>query len=66
MAKRKPRPAEGSTHAGDYDFLLRDVVTMLESARHASPCAKPQVGIDGEPGDSIVLDIDCYKGVWSK
>jgi hypothetical protein len=27
-----------------------------------SPCAKPQVGIDGEPGDSIVLEIDCYKG----
>lgn len=27
-----------------------------------SPCAKPQVGIDGEPGDPIVLEIDCLDG----
>jgi hypothetical protein len=27
-----------------------------------SPCAKPQVGIEGEPGDPIILEIDCHKG----
>ena len=27
-----------------------------------SPCARPQVEIDGEPGDRIVLDIDCLDG----
>ena len=25
------------------------------------PCAKPQVDIDGEPGDPIVLEIDCLE-----
>ena len=27
-----------------------------------SPCAKPQVEIDGEAGDPIVLEIDCLEG----
>jgi hypothetical protein len=27
-----------------------------------SPCAAPQVDIDGEPGDPIVLEIDCLEG----
>ena len=27
-----------------------------------SPCAKPQVDIDGAPGDPIVLEIDCLEG----
>jgi len=27
-----------------------------------SPCAKPQVGIEGEPGDSIIFEIDCLEG----
>ena len=27
-----------------------------------SPCAKPQVDIDGEAGDPIVLEIDCLEG----
>ena len=27
-----------------------------------SPCAKPQVAIDGEPGDPIVFEIDCLDG----
>jgi putative transposase len=27
-----------------------------------SPCAKPSVDIDGEPGYPIVLDIDCLEG----
>ena len=27
-----------------------------------SPCARPQVEIDGEPGDPIVLEIDCLDG----
>ncbi len=27
-----------------------------------SPCAKPQVDIEGEPGDPIVLEIDCLEG----
>ena len=27
-----------------------------------SPCAKPQVGIMGSPGDPIVLEIDCLEG----
>ena len=27
-----------------------------------SPCAKPQVDIHGEPGDPIVLEIDCLDG----
>jgi transposase InsO family protein/transposase-like protein len=27
-----------------------------------SPCAKPQVSIEGEPGDPVILDIDCYHG----
>jgi len=29
---------------------------------HGSPCAKPQVGVDGEPGDPVILEIDCHKG----
>jgi transposase len=28
----------------------------------SSPCARPQVEIDGEPGDPIVLEIDCLDG----
>jgi len=27
-----------------------------------SPCARPQVGIEGEPGDPIILEIDCFQG----
>jgi len=27
-----------------------------------SPCAKPQVDIQGEPGDPVVLAIDCLEG----
>ena len=27
-----------------------------------SPCAKPQVEVAGEPGDPIVLEIDCLEG----
>ena len=27
-----------------------------------SPCAKPHVDIEGEPGDPIVLEIDCLEG----
>ena len=27
-----------------------------------SPCASPQVGIEGEPGDQVILEIDCYRG----
>ena len=27
-----------------------------------SPCAKPQVGIEGEPGDPVIFEIDCQMG----
>ena len=27
-----------------------------------SPCAKPQVGIHGEPGDPVIFEIDCHEG----
>ena len=27
-----------------------------------SPCARPQVDVEGEPGDPIVLEIDCHEG----
>ena len=27
-----------------------------------SPCAKPIVGIDGDPGAPIIVEIDCYEG----
>ena len=27
-----------------------------------SPCAKPGVAIDGNPGDPFVLEIDCHEG----
>ncbi len=27
-----------------------------------SPCATPQVDVHGEPGDPIVLEIDCLEG----
>ncbi len=27
-----------------------------------SPCARPQVAIDGDPGDPLIIDIDCYEG----
>jgi hypothetical protein len=27
-----------------------------------SPCATPVVGIEGDPGDPMVLDIDCLEG----
>ena len=27
-----------------------------------SPCARPQVDIDGEPGDPIVVEVDCLEG----
>jgi hypothetical protein len=26
-----------------------------------SPCAKPQVNVKGEPGDPIILEIDCLE-----
>jgi putative transposase len=25
-----------------------------------SPCASPQVGVKGEPGDPLILEIDCF------
>ncbi len=27
-----------------------------------SPCAKPQVEVDGDPGDAIILELDCLQG----
>ena len=27
-----------------------------------SPCAKPQVDIDGKPGDPVIIEIDCLEG----
>jgi len=27
-----------------------------------SPCSKPQVGINGEPGDPVIFEIDCFEG----
>ena len=27
-----------------------------------SPCASPRVGIEGEPGDPVILEIDCFHG----
>ena len=27
-----------------------------------APCAKPKVGIEGEPGDPIIFEIDCHEG----
>ena len=27
-----------------------------------SPCASPQVEIKGEPGDPVILEIDCFHG----
>lgn len=26
------------------------------------PCAKPKVGIEGEPGDPIIFEVDCHEG----
>jgi transposase InsO family protein len=37
----------------------------IEPRQHwprGSPCAKPQVGIDGEPGDMVISEIDCHEG----
>ena len=36
----------------------------LEPRKHwprSSPCAKPHVGIEGEPGDPIIFEIDCLQ-----
>ncbi len=27
-----------------------------------SPCAAPQVGVDGDPGDRLLFEIDCLEG----
>ena len=27
-----------------------------------SPCAKPQVDVDGKPGDPVIIEIDCHEG----
>jgi hypothetical protein len=27
-----------------------------------SPCAAPQVGVDGDPGDPLLFEIDCLDG----
>ena len=27
-----------------------------------SPCARPQVDVEGEPGDPVILEIDCLEG----
>ena len=35
---------------------------LRECWPRGAPCAKPQVDIDGEPGDPIVLEIDCLEG----
>ena len=49
-------------------FFSREAANQqprLEPRQHwprGSPCAKPQVDIDGEPGDPIVLEIDCLDG----
>ena len=37
----------------------------IEPRRHwprGSPCSKPQVAIDGDPGDPVLLEIDCHEG----
>ena len=35
--------------------------TAPELARAGSPCAKPQVAVDGNPGDALVIEIDCLE-----
>ena len=37
-------------------------VVHFDVQRTVAIVTGPHVGIDGEPGDSIVLEIDCYKG----
>ena len=27
-----------------------------------SSCAKPQVDVDGKPGDAVIMEIDCHEG----
>ena len=27
-----------------------------------SPCANPQVDVDGKPGDPVIIEIDCHEG----
>ena len=27
-----------------------------------SPCAKPQVDVDGKPGDTVIIEFDCHEG----
>jgi transposase InsO family protein len=52
----------------DEVFFSREAANQLprleprERWPRGAPCAKPQVEIDGEPGDPIVLEIDCLDG----
>ena len=37
----------------------------IESRRdwpRKSPCAKPQVDVEGKPGDPVIIEIDCLEG----
>ena len=48
-----------------FSRLAANEQPRLEPREHwprGSPCARPQVDIDGEPGDPIVLEIDCLEG----
>ena len=33
-----------------------------KQCRIVSPCAQPQVDIQGDPGNTIILEIDCHEG----
>jgi hypothetical protein len=43
-------------------FARRPRIKPRQHWPRGSPCAKPQVDIDGDPGDSVIFEIDCHEG----
>jgi len=54
--------ASAPQQTGTGTDFVRLIIEPRERWPRGSPCAAPQVGIEGEPGDPIVLEIDCLEG----
>ncbi len=51
---------QAATDFGRYCLQMR--AHDRGSQTRPSPCAAPQVGVDGNPGDPIIFEIDCLDG----
>ena len=65
--ERRPHETLGGKTPNEVHFLRppANEQPRIEPRQHwprKLPCAKPHVDIQGNPGDAIILEIDCHEG----